>query len=490
MEAYGGGLSFALPAARKRPVARAGTLLGADRVSDPSNPTASLVSTFAADEQPLRARAAVRVIQPIANANLLLPGARQGVDNASVESEPPSAELDENAAAAAALLADVHNGLLPSSVYGGAGGADGGASSRAATERTARPAGSEDINYDKVPVDDFGKAMLRGMGWDDGKGVGRNLLNPNQPVEYVPRHHRLGLGAQPKPDDPNAGRKGLMRPGESRGPKPDLVYVDADGRTRHVKPIGEKLTVRGPTGFQAGATVRVAQGPHAGLDATIESVGGIDSDKKATVRLAINGQRMLLPLDYLTIPPSLPRKESPAVGLVSAAQPKPERADDREREPERKREREHTGEALRPDHAVADVKRARESVWIVAAIRVRVVDQRVHGGRLYNRKGVVVDTSRAGEFALLMDGEAAAGAEGTLREGLTQRMVETALPKPGGSVLVVRGEYRGRRGRLLERDSRKERAVVQLNGDFSVCTLEFDDVSEWAGAIEDAEDEF
>jgi G patch domain/KOW motif-containing protein len=123
-------------------------------------------------------------------------------------------------------------------------------------------------------------------------------------------------------------------------------------------------------------------------------------------------------------------------------------------------------------------------VWVVGSIRVRVVDQRVRRGALYNRKGVVVDTGGAGEFALLMDDD------GKLTEGISQKMVESALPKQGGNVLIVRGPHRGRRGRLLERDSRKDRAVVTLNGDFSIVTFGFDDVCEWAGSGEDAEDEF
>lgn len=52
----------------------------------------------------------------------------------------------------------------------------------------------------EVPVSEFGAALLRGMGWkgpaidgeSDGAGAGRDV---------VPRHQRLGLGAQPKPPE-------------------------------------------------------------------------------------------------------------------------------------------------------------------------------------------------------------------------------------------------------------------------------------------------
>jgi G-patch domain len=29
-------------------------------------------------------------------------------------------------------------------------------------------------DYDKVPIEQFGMALLRGMGWKDGDGIGKN----------------------------------------------------------------------------------------------------------------------------------------------------------------------------------------------------------------------------------------------------------------------------------------------------------------------------
>ncbi len=47
-----------------------------------------------------------------------------------------------------------------------------------------------------MPVEMFGEAMLRGMGWVAGQGVGRHKVVV-VPKEYVPRPGRLGLGAEP-----------------------------------------------------------------------------------------------------------------------------------------------------------------------------------------------------------------------------------------------------------------------------------------------------
>jgi len=517
------GLSFALQAQKaKRTAVRPAAGTAGDR------PAAAFVTSFSADDPTLAeaASAQPKAINLQPNTNLLnveRRGSRgepaSGATLSAGECAPAGAPVveDENAAAVAALLADVQSGM-PVFIFGGAmAAAESGANSG-----IVRPADSLDIAYDEVPVEEFGKAMLRGMGWAVGMGIGRRMEDPNQPVEYVARQHRLGLGAQPKVEEPKV--KKHLRPGESREPKPDLVYVDAEGRQRHIKPVGEKLTVRGPTGLQKGALVSITHGPHAGLDGTIQTVGGIEGNKKATVTLRLNEQTVLIPLEHLSaLSPAAvaaaAHAEAAAAAAAKAAKAAVAKAasvkgggkegaraeergerggsSNREKKGGQKRSREQQGDAGREGgerrEGEREHARARaEKVWVIASIRVRVVDQRVHRGALYNRKGVVVDTGGAGEFALLMDDDPAQAGDSRarLREGVTQAMVETALPKPGGSVLVVKGKHRGRRGRLLERDSRKDRAVVQLNGDFSVCTLRFDDLSEWAGTADEAEDEF
>ena len=52
-------------------------------------------------------------------------------------------------------------------------------------------------SYERMPVDNFGKQMLTKLGWQgDGYGIGRNKEKATEVIEYIPRQHRLGLGAQ------------------------------------------------------------------------------------------------------------------------------------------------------------------------------------------------------------------------------------------------------------------------------------------------------
>ena len=49
--------------------------------------------------------------------------------------------------------------------------------------------------YDSMPVEFFGKAMLRGMGWKPGVGVGKTNKKVMRPVNFISRSRGRGLGS-------------------------------------------------------------------------------------------------------------------------------------------------------------------------------------------------------------------------------------------------------------------------------------------------------
>ena len=49
--------------------------------------------------------------------------------------------------------------------------------------------------YDDVPIEQFGEAMLRGMGWAKGQAIGGTNKKLVVPTQIVSRPSRLGLGA-------------------------------------------------------------------------------------------------------------------------------------------------------------------------------------------------------------------------------------------------------------------------------------------------------
>jgi hypothetical protein len=115
------------------------------------------------------------------------------------------APLDEDAAAAHALLQEAQM--------------DDEARYRCDVAMRADQASDE--AYESMPIEEFGRAMLRGMGWKEGEGY--NGKPAVEPIEYVARPQLLGLAATPAPEAAPGRQKKYIKPGESREKKKDMV---------------------------------------------------------------------------------------------------------------------------------------------------------------------------------------------------------------------------------------------------------------------------
>lgn len=63
---------------------------------------------------------------------------------------------------------------------------------------------------------------------------------------------------------------------------------------------------------------------------------------------------------------------------------------------------------------------------------------------------------------------------------IEQRMLETVMPPNGSRVLILRGDLRGSVALLLSRDSKTEKAQVQLEDDHSLLrSFSFDDITQY-----------
>ena len=52
--------------------------------------------------------------------------------------------------------------------------------------------------YEATPIEGFGAALLRGMGWKDGEEIGKNKGVAAKPKEVKRRPALLGIGAKPE----------------------------------------------------------------------------------------------------------------------------------------------------------------------------------------------------------------------------------------------------------------------------------------------------
>lgn len=95
-------------------------------------------------------------------------------------------------------------------------------------------------DYATMPVEEFGAAMLRGMGWKDGSGIGRNHKGPTHAPIVQRRAALLGLGAKERTMPSSSSRKAkderympVVPRSEPNGPGNHTTKKEASSRSEH-----------------------------------------------------------------------------------------------------------------------------------------------------------------------------------------------------------------------------------------------------------------
>ncbi len=338
----------------------------------------------------------------------------------------------------------------------------------------SRPADVEQEAYEGMPVEEFGKALLRGMGWKEGEGIGRSNKIDAPVIQYVPRPERLGLGAAPKkvdaPPESESKRRKIAKPGEEPNLKNQEyeLSVTADGKVKHTVTIDEGLVVKTKLEYKPGALLGIIDGVHEGL---LGKMTRMALDRSSvTVKLG-SGEEVTVKLKQTVLlePRLLQRANGmEEVKRIMGAARKEIKSESRKEEND-----EHDKKSKKKKK---DKKSRKVSTWLVPGIVVRCVSKSFQGGRLYQKKLVITDLVTVDvASAVLYDDRS------RLVENVTKDLVETALPQSGGVVRVVRGEFAGQMATLRERHSDKNRAVIQLEEDGNIVTCAMDDVAHYVG---------
>lgn len=105
-------------------------------------------------------------------------------------------------------------------------------------------------------------------------------------------------------------------------------------------------------------------------------------------------------------------------------------------------------------------------------IRVQIIDKSYKNGKYYKEKCVITETSGR-KCTCKCDSKR------TL-ENISQSMLRTVIPRGSEYVMVLRGENRGKLGRIKEVNRKQNTAIVQLSGVITKpLTLSLDDISEF-----------
>ncbi|KAJ8016792.1 hypothetical protein DPEC_G00011040 [Dallia pectoralis] len=341
-----------------------------------------------------------------------------------------------------------------------------------------RPESSTEADYDSVPVEAYGLAMLKGMGWKAGEGIGRTFKQDVKPIEHQLRPKGLGLGAD------RSSIRDLEPSGPRRPPKP------GDERK-------EETLVLGPGGF-----VLVESGAHKDLYGKIE---GVDPDNaRVMVKLAIGSKTVTISQYALKLVDRTEYdKNCKDLSRLSRAHKEKEKEQQRREEKEKERrtkeeedrkksrysEKDRDGGKDQRKRKHKDTSQDREKPpvklppaapsWLQRDLKVRFVDKTFKGGKYYNSKMRIEDVLTPNVCVCRTE-------EGRFLDDVKQTMLETIVPKSDSNdIMVVLGEHRGQVGRILERDRERCKAMVQLDRyEEKVFTLDYDAICHYVGGGE------
>ncbi|KAI3881060.1 hypothetical protein MKW92_050612 [Papaver armeniacum] len=116
-----------------------------------------------------------------------------------------------------------------------------------------------------------------------------------------------------------------------------------------------------------------------------------------------------------------------------------------------------------------------EHSWLISHIRVRVVSKKFRGGKLYMKKGEIVDVVEQSVCDIAMDESK------DVIQGVKQDILETVIPRCGGAVVILYGKHKGVFGNLVERDIEKETGVVRDADNHELLNVHLEQIAEYIG---------
>lgn len=340
-----------------------------------------------------------------------------------------------------------------------------------------RPEESTLEDYERIPIEKFGLAVLKGMGWKEGDPVGNNATKASVPVQVQLRPKGLGLGAD----------------------------TSALNKAKEKKKVdGEKLQLI------KGAYVQVIQGSNKGFYG--EVLGLDEENARVIVKLSGKDKTSTFPEFSVDVVSKKEfEKESKVINRASYEKYKREHengeSEHRSREKSREkqdtsREREKSSKEKKRSHEEKSTekkeshKKTKHSEkssssrgssrtgdskpWVRPQLRVRLIDDEYKKGRYFNEKLVVVDVLSPKSCTCRTEND-------RYLEDISPSMLETVIPRSENSyVMIVQGKHSGELCSILQKDKSKCLATVQFLSDRGqALQIEYDSICEYVGDVAD-----
>ncbi|KAJ6415445.1 hypothetical protein OIU84_004273 [Salix udensis] len=211
--------------------------------------------------------------------------------------------------------------------------------------------------FEEMPVEDFAKALLKGYGWHEGRGVGKNTKEDVQVKQYTKRTDKEGLGF-------------LAASHDSKNSKSSRSNGNVNGSSV----IVQEKQREGSKDFFLGKEVRVIGGKkeNLGLKGTVVERLGSDS---IALRVEKSEERVKVRVSDVAELGS--REEEKCLKELKIIEEK--KSSDRDREQRRANKRNvESGESSKMGNGDAGKKRGAQ--WLRSHIRVRIISKGLERG--------------------------------------------------------------------------------------------------------------
>ncbi|VDO23760.1 unnamed protein product [Brugia timori] len=322
-------------------------------------------------------------------------------------------------------------------------------------------------DYDSVPIDVFGLAILRGCGWREGEGIGKTNKKV-VPLRISTRRPKgLGLGAaiMSKPINSlnsDAGKLDCLK-------KASLVkitggiYRDLYGKIESFDEDNASVIVRLAL---CGKNVRVSH--YAVILVTDEEYErkGKNSNyfdlvfkPKGTRKV-----RHYSPGNYgicFKASHDNGKHSNGKIGMV-------------DNEVKISQERDY-----KKQKSEIVIKPNIKDMWARPELKVRFIDKRFKNGKLYNEKVRILDAANR-ENCTVED------SSGNKYFQISEHWLETVIPKAiGTKLMIVNGQFRGNIAVLEARDKKRHMVIARLITTDEIITTSFDDACEYLGSFDE-----
>ncbi|XP_003738709.1 G-patch domain and KOW motifs-containing protein [Galendromus occidentalis] len=310
-------------------------------------------------------------------------------------------------------------------------------------------------DYEQMPVEEFGMAMLRGMGFRPEHADEKEWPKP---IEIKLRPKGLGLGAE----------------------------VQTSMQKEHIEQSKKSNNSATPLIVKSGAYVKILRGAHEGKYGQVE---GMDEDAaRVHICLAISKEKVSCNEAFVA---AVTKEEYNDRGkcLNKATYDDYKQKHDTKNQNDSKFE---VSSLAQSDIGVKSKEKEKKKTpetaekrpfigyWLRSQIRARIIDEKFKKGKYVNEKVVIEDVLTRDTCLCRTD-------RGQLLEDVHMDMLETVLPRSNRQsevpVVVVAGKFKGQMGHIVDRDKKGAQAFVQFESDNEIHKLSFDYICEYAGEL-------